>query len=232
MPNMLVVTTTMGMLDWIHGHTTNLRPAVPLHTELVIGITSLEERLLSSATTSNLSNHSTASTWNNFLSTRWELDPGGAVIGVVTDDNRVIPRRPSEHTPIPSVMLHVADDRSLGDGPQREDVADHEVGLAAAVDKLAGVHALGGDEELLLVLVPERVAEGDACERGAAAGVVDDVGDHALEVPVALAEVQAAEASRALAVVGVGLEHGPRSLTLCSDHASHGGGGDGGGWRG
>jgi len=29
--------------------------------------------------------------------------------------------------------------------------------MAAAVDELARVHALGGDEELLLVLVPEEV---------------------------------------------------------------------------
>ena len=29
--------------------------------------------------------------------------------------------------------------------------------MAAAVDELAYVHALGGDEELLLVLVPEEV---------------------------------------------------------------------------
>jgi len=232
MPNMLVVTTTMGMLDWVHGHTADLRPAVPLDAELVVSIAGLQERLLSSATTSNLSNHSTAATWNNLLSTRGKLDPGGAVIGVVTYDNRVVPRRPREHAAIPSMMLHVADHRSLGDGPQREDVADHEVGLAAAVDELARVHALGGDEELLLVFVPERVAEGDARERGPAPGVVDDVGDHALEVPVALAEVEAAEPRRALAVVGVGLEDGPRSLTLCSDHASHGSSSSGGGgWR-
>lgn len=65
------------------------------------------------------------------------------------------------------------------------------------------------------------MAEGDLGERRAAARVMDDVGDHALEVAVALPEVQAPEASRALAVVRVGLEDRACSLTLRTDHTSH-----------
>jgi len=50
---------------------------------------------------------------------------------------------------------------------------------------------------------------------------VDDIGDDPFEVAVALAEVEAAEPRRTLAVVGVGLEHRPRTLTLCANHPSH-----------
>jgi hypothetical protein len=75
MTNVLVVTTTMRMLNWVHSHTTNLRPAVALHTELVVSISGLKEWLLSSATASNLTNHGTAVAWDDFLSTRWELNP-------------------------------------------------------------------------------------------------------------------------------------------------------------
>ena len=147
--------------------------------------------------------------------------PGGSVVRVVADDDGVVPGGPGEDAAVADVVLHVADDGSLGDPAQRQHVADGERGAAAAVDELARVHALGGDEELLLVLVPERVAEGDLGERRAAARVVDDVGDDALEVPVALAEVEGAEPGGALAVVGVGLEHGPRTLTLRADDATH-----------
>lgn len=45
---------------------------------------------------------------------------------------------------------------------------------------------------------------------------MDDVGDDALEVAIALAEVQRAEASVAHAVVGVGLEDRSGTLTLRS----------------
>ncbi|GMN32291.1 hypothetical protein TIFTF001_041708, partial [Ficus carica] len=69
--------------------------------------------------------------------------------------------------------------------------------------------------------VAERVAEGDLGERSASAGVVDDVGDDALDVAVALAEVEGAESRRTLAVVGVGLEYRPRTLTLGADDTTH-----------
>ncbi|KAL8166542.1 hypothetical protein V2J09_008041 [Rumex salicifolius] len=73
--NMLVVTTSMGMLNWIHGNTTDLRPAVPLHPELVVRVSCLQERLLSTATSSNLANHGTATARDNLLGARWKLDP-------------------------------------------------------------------------------------------------------------------------------------------------------------
>jgi hypothetical protein len=75
MTDMLMVTTTMRMLNRIHSHTTHLRPAVPLHSELVVSITSLQHGLLGPSSTGNLSNHSTAATWNDLLGARWELDP-------------------------------------------------------------------------------------------------------------------------------------------------------------
>ena len=125
--------------------------------------------------------------------------PGGSVVRVVADDDGVVPGGPGEDAAVADVVLHVADDGSLGDPAQRQHVADGERGAAAAVHELARVHALRGDEELLLVLVAERVAEGDLGERRAAARVVDDVGDDALEVPVALAEVEGAEPGGALA---------------------------------
>jgi hypothetical protein len=75
MTNVLMVTSSMRMLNRVHGHTTHLRPAVPLHTVLVVGIASLQHWLLSPATTSDLPNHGTAATWDNLLSTRGKLDP-------------------------------------------------------------------------------------------------------------------------------------------------------------
>lgn len=223
MTNVLVVTSSVRMLNWVHSHTTNLRPAVPLHSELVVGITGLEKRLLSPTSTSNLPNHGTAATRNNLLGTGWELDPGGVVVRIVADNDGVVTGAPGEDTAITDMVLNVADDSTFRDGSDWKDIANDESGLLATVDKLAGVHALSGDEELVLLLVAEGVAEGDLGEGGATPGVVDDVGHHALEVAVALAEVEAAKPGRALAVVGVGLEDGARTLTLSSDHSSHSG---------
>jgi len=73
------------------------------------------------------------------------------------------------------------------------------------------------------MLVPERVPESDASKRRTASGIVDDLGDDAFEVAVALAEIEAPEPRRTLAMVRVGLEDGACSLTLSSDYATHGG---------
>lgn len=72
--NVLVVTSSVRMLNGVHGHTTHLRPAVPLHSELVVSIASLEKGLLCSASTSNLPDHCSAATWHYFLRPRWKLD--------------------------------------------------------------------------------------------------------------------------------------------------------------
>ncbi|KAI8558355.1 hypothetical protein RHMOL_Rhmol04G0085200 [Rhododendron molle] len=119
------------------------------------------------------------------------------------------------------MMLHVTNHPSLGNRPQRQHISHRQISLLPAEHKLARVHPFGRDEELLLVLEPERVAERDPGERGSPARVVDDLGDDALEVAVALAVVEAAEPGRALAVMGVGLEYGSGSLALSSDYATH-----------
>lgn len=86
---------------------------------------------------------------------------------------------------------------------------------------LAGIHALGRAHEVLLELVAVGVAEGDLGEGRAAAGIVDDVRHHALDVAVALGGVKGTEARLALSVGGVRGEDGPTALTLGADDAPH-----------
>ena len=74
---MLVVTTTVGMVDGVHGNTTSLGPAVALGSELcfvsnkthqldqdkaylVLGTRRLHERLVCTATSSDDTDHTTA----------------------------------------------------------------------------------------------------------------------------------------------------------------------------
>lgn len=137
------------------------------------------------------------------------------------DNDSIVPGSPGESTTVTNVVLDVADDGTLGDRSERQDVADDKVSLFATIDKLTGINTLSCDEELLLVLEPEGVAEGHPGKGCTTAGVVDDLCDHTLQVAVALAEVERPEASRTLPVVGVGLEDGSRSLTLCPNHTTH-----------
>jgi len=124
----------------------------------------------------------------------------------VADNDCVVTRSSGQHTTITNVMLDVTNDCTFRDRSEREDIAYHKIGLLPAENELSGVHPLGGDEELLLVLESERVAEGDPGKRGSTARIVNDFSDYSLEVAIALAEVEAAEPRRTFTVVSVRLE--------------------------
>ena len=86
--NMLMVTTTMRMLDWVHCDTSNSWPVLSLSSGLEPGVGSLEEWLVSSLTTSDDSNHGSAGSLDGLSGTGWKSDSSLlAVIGVTNDDS-------------------------------------------------------------------------------------------------------------------------------------------------
>ncbi len=156
---MLMVTTTVGMLDGVHSHTTHLGPAVALHLVLVVGASGLQHGLVNTAASGNDANHGTVGRGNNLLGARWKLDSGPLGVRIVGDDSGVIARGTSDTAAVASLLLQVGHNGTLGHATNRHDVSHGQLGLLAAVDKLAGVHALGGDEELLLDLVAVGIPE-------------------------------------------------------------------------
>ena len=83
-----------------------------------------------------------------------ELDTGLLGVGVVGDDGGEVAGSASHLAAVAGLLLEVGDDGSLGHLADGHDVADRQLGLLAAVDELAGVHALDGDHQLLADLVP------------------------------------------------------------------------------
>jgi len=79
--DMLMVTSSVRMVDGIHCNTTSLGPAVPLNLVLVHSTRSLKERFVGSSTTSDNTNHATGSRGNDLLCTRGEPDTGLSFIG-------------------------------------------------------------------------------------------------------------------------------------------------------
>lgn len=222
MTDVLMVTTTVGMLHRVHGHTTNHRPAVTLSLVLVVGNAGLKQGLLSASSSSNLSNGGTRSAGDDLLGARGELDSGHSGVWVVRHDEGVVARGTSDGAAVTKLLLHAADDGSFGHLTDGHNIADVEAGLLATVDELAGVGSLSGDEQLLLVPVLHRVAEGDLGKGGATGGIVDDISNNALDIPIALSSVEFAVLGGSLAVSAVGLEHAPSStLTLSPDNAAH-----------
>ena len=68
-----MVTTTEGMLDGVHGNTTDLWPAVSLDLVLVVSATGLQQWLVDTSTTGNDTNGTTAAGVEDLLGAGWEL---------------------------------------------------------------------------------------------------------------------------------------------------------------
>lgn len=126
----------------------------------------------------------------------------------MANDGDVVAGSAAERTAVTNLLLDVGDDGTLGNGAEREDVADGQAGVLAGVDELASVHALVGDESLGVELEAVRVAENDLGERSTTAGVVDDVLHDTTDVAMTLSEVVGPELGGGLVETGVGREDG------------------------
>jgi len=145
---MLMVTSSVRMVDRVHGNTTGLGPAIPLNLVLMHGTRGLKERLVGSSTTSNDTNHTTGGGGNNFLSAGGESDTGLPFVRGVSDDGDVVAGGPSKRTTISSLLLNVGGDGTFRHGSKREDVSDAKRGFLSGVDKLTGVHSLVGNKTI------------------------------------------------------------------------------------
>ena len=125
---MLMVTTTVRVLDGVHRHTTHLRPAVTLDLELVVVSASLEEGLVAATTTRNLTHGGTAAGGDRLLGTGGELDAGEPGVGVVGDEDAVLAGSLGKDAAVTELRLNIGDNGALGHGVHGEDVADSERG--------------------------------------------------------------------------------------------------------
>ena len=116
----------------------------------------------------------------------------------------IVPARPAQRPTIPGLLLDIRHDRPFRHTPQRQHIPDRQGRILPSIDELTRVHALVRDEGLGPVLEFVGVAEDDFGERGAAAGVVDDLLDDATDVAVAFAVVEGAELGGCLVEAGMG----------------------------
>ena len=212
--DVLVVTTTVGMLYGVLSNTTNLGPAVALDGVLVVSTTSLEKRLVGTSTTGNNTNLSTDVGLDGLLTSGGKTKTGGALVLIVGDNDSEAARTTGEGAAITDLGLDVADDGTLGDGGKRKDVSYIKGGLLTTVDELAGVHALGGDDELSITLVTVGVEELNLGDGSTTTGVMNDLLDDTTDVAMLLGVVDGTKLRSTLAGTGVRVEDGGLTLTL------------------
>jgi len=86
---MLVVTTSVGMVDGIHSDTSDSWESLSESLELVEKFTSLHDGLFVSSSSRNNTDGGSAETGNGLSGTGWESDSGSAAIICVTDDGGI-----------------------------------------------------------------------------------------------------------------------------------------------
>eukprot|EP00796_Vickermania_ingenoplastis_P002015 gene2015-gene1671 len=122
--NVLMVTTTVRMLNGVAGNTTDLGPAVALAAEAVERVTSLKDGLLNAATTANNANHGAARAGHGLLLAAGELQAGTASLSVVRDNNAVVTGSASQGSTVTGLRLHVAHNAAIGNLPKGKNIAN------------------------------------------------------------------------------------------------------------
>ena len=123
-----MVTTTVRMLDGVHGHTSDLRPVLSLVLELELGGTRLQQRLVGPAASGDDADHGAAASRNRLALARGEADSGLGAVLVVADDRGRGPAGAGEGASVGVSVLDVAHRGPLGDQVHGQDVAGVDVG--------------------------------------------------------------------------------------------------------
>lgn len=125
--DVLLVTTTMGMVDGVHSNTSNSGPgSSSLGLPSVVGVSSLADGLVGSAATSDEADHSSAGSWDGGTGAGGKSNSGLlAVIGVTDDDGRAAGGA-GEGASVTGLGLAVGDDGTFGEGVDGQDIADGE----------------------------------------------------------------------------------------------------------
>merc|ERR1719188_1343512 len=220
--DVLVVASSVRVLNGVHGGTADLGPAVALDAVLVVVVASLQHRLVHAAASRHDAHDGAAGGGQRLPGARGHPNAGLPVVVGVAHHHAGRPRRARDPAAVGGLLLAHGDDGALWHLPHWHHVAHGELGLVAAVDELAGVQALHGHHQLLLQLVAVLVVEDDLCQGGAAARVVNDVLDKPLDVPGTLGIVRGTELHGALPKARLGCEDKTLALARSADDATHG----------
>lgn len=124
--DVLVVTTTVRMLDRVHGDTSDARPVVSLRLGLVPAVDSLEERLVLPLATGANADHGSADALDGLPLAGRELDSRGLAVVGVTDDDGGGAGSSGEGAAVTLLGLDVSDDGTLRHLVDGENVANGE----------------------------------------------------------------------------------------------------------
>jgi hypothetical protein len=120
----LLVTTTVGMVDGVHCYTSDNGPFVTLSLIFMVSTTSLKDRLVGSTTAGYKANSGSVGVLKSHLGAGRHADSGDTLIVILGHDDGIVARGLGELAAVTGLGLDVADNGSLGDGRERKDVTN------------------------------------------------------------------------------------------------------------
>ena len=141
--HVLLVTTTVRVVNGVHRYSTHSGPLVSLRPVLVERTAGLEKGLVGAAAAGDEADHGAAAVGQSLLAARREAHAGHAAVLVLGDDDGVVARGAGHLAAITGLGLDVADDGAFGDGGQGKDVADGELGCGPRAGGEAGKESGG-----------------------------------------------------------------------------------------
>jgi hypothetical protein len=126
--NMLMVTSTMRMLDWVHSDTSDSWPVLSLSSGLEPGVSGLEEWLVGSLSTGDDSNHGSAGSNDGLSGTGWKSDSSFLTIIGVTNNDSGSSGGSGERSSVSEFSLTVRDDGTLWHAVDWKNISNRERG--------------------------------------------------------------------------------------------------------
>ena len=125
--DVLLVTTTMGMVDGVHSNTSDSGPgSSPLCLPSVVGVSGLANGLVGSATAGDEADHGSAGAWDGGPGAAGKSHSGLLAVLGVTDDDGGAAGGSGEGASISGLGLAVGHDGSFGECVDGQDIADGE----------------------------------------------------------------------------------------------------------
>lgn len=221
---MLVVTSSVGVVDWVHSDSCDNGEICSLGLVSPELSSSLKNWLFVSSTCSDDSDHGSGLSVNGFSHSRGEFDSGLKSILAVGNNGYESSGSSGELSVVSFSELDVGDQSTFRDLTDWQNVSDLQRGCFSAENCLTSEHSLDSKIVLGDFLVLVRILELDLGDWGSSSWVVQDLLDNSLDVAVSFLVVEVLVSGLSESSVGEGLEDRGvlSSLSLRSDGSSHG----------
>lgn len=222
MTNMLVISSSVRVFNWILRHTSDTRPRLVLDLVLVVGSSCLQQWLINTASSSDHPNDSTAMGVQSLSGTRWVSNTGLLTILGMSNDHTAASGCPGNLTTIHRMSLNSGNDSSFRTRSEGEQITRHQCSRLSGLDVHTGVQTLYADPSVLqeteLVPVPEH----NLAHRGATARLVEDLLDNSSNLVMPLREIEWTELGWSLLVSVSVLESWGLTPSADQDYLTHG----------